>query len=487
MVSLAASAARGSATTLVAQVVKLGLMLGSTIALARLLSPYDYGLVAMVVAIVGVGEIFRDFGLSMAALQAKNLTHQQQSNLFWLNAAVGGLLAVLFFFGSYLIAAFYGNQDLVLIGQALSVTFLFGGFSTQLKVSINRDLRFFALAVIDLVPYFLAFLAALALAVNYSTYWALVAQAVLVSVVTLVMTIMFARWRPGLPRRTDMNGLIGFGVSFAATQLVSYATRNVDSISIGRVWGPVELGFYDRAYSLLVLPLNQINTPLSRVAIPVLSRISDDRVRFLKYLRKAQLVALYVTASLFAVLAGMGAPLVALILGAQWSTAGQLLAILAIGGVFRSAVQIAYWIYMSLGLAKQQLHFYLVAQPLLILVLLAGLPWGATGVAIAHSIGFAAFWAASLLWAGRVAQLDVSGLFIDAGRIIGTVGVPSGLITFAIVHALAGEALFVQVLAGAGGATAWFLIAWLVIPMVRRDVRVLTDFIRLAVGKEEKK
>ncbi|MFX5718569.1 oligosaccharide flippase family protein, partial [Acinetobacter baumannii] len=80
---------RGGGITIASQMVKVVLMLGSTVILARLLNPTDYGLVVMVLAVVGVGEIFRDFGLSMAALQAKSLSQEQQSNLFWINTGVG--------------------------------------------------------------------------------------------------------------------------------------------------------------------------------------------------------------------------------------------------------------------------------------------------------------------------------------------------------------------------------------------------------------
>ncbi|MDT5029726.1 MAG: hypothetical protein QOE61_6795, partial [Micromonosporaceae bacterium] len=87
-------------------------MLAATIVLARLISPGDYGLLAMVVAITGVAEIFRDFGLSMAALQARELSQHQMSNLFWINAGVGLALTFLLYVLSWPIASFYGQPEL---------------------------------------------------------------------------------------------------------------------------------------------------------------------------------------------------------------------------------------------------------------------------------------------------------------------------------------------------------------------------------------
>ncbi|MDU0344757.1 lipopolysaccharide biosynthesis protein [Microbacterium sp. KSW2-29] len=484
MSSLASAAARGGGITIASQFVKVVLMLGSTIVLARLLNPTDYGLVAMVVAVVGVGEIFRDFGLSMAALQAKSLSQAQQSNLFWINSAVGFTLGVLFFAASYPLAAFYNQPDVAIITQALSVTFVLGGLSTQFKVHINRDLRFVALAIADLLPYALGIGGAIAIAAVYANFWALVAQQLIVAAGTLIFSFALTRWRPGLPRRVPMDGLISFGASFAGTQIISYLTRNIDSLLIGKVWGSTSLGYYDRAYNLVVLPLTQINTPMSRVAVPVLARIAEEQDRFVSYLRRAQLVALYVTSSIFALLFALGTPLVIAVLGEQWAPAGPILSILAVSGIFRSLVQVAYWVYMSQGLATAQLRFYLVAQPLLVGVIACGVPFGPLGVAVAVSLGYALFWIASLAWVRRVTKLHLGVLYVDALRALGLVAVPMAAAAFGVrllVEGAGGVPLLVVVLGGVA-ALVWAALAFLFFPRVRADASQLIDFGRRAIG-----
>lgn len=484
MSSLASAAARGGGITIASQMVKVVLMLGSTVILARLLNPTDYGLVVMVLAVVGVGEIFRDFGLSMAALQAKTLSQAQQSNLFWINATVGLALGLIAFAASYPLSIFYGQSDVVAITQALSLTFVLGGLSTQFKVRINRDLRFVALAVADLLPYALGIIGAIVIALIYANFWALVAQQLIVAAATLVISVILTRWRPGLPRRVPMDGLISFGASFAGTQIISYLTRNIDSLLIGKVWGSTALGYYDRAYNLVVLPLTQINTPMSRVAVPVLARIADEEARFVSHLRRAQLVALYVTSSIFAILFALGTPLIVVVLGDQWAPAGPILSILAVSGVFRSLVQVVYWIYMSRGLAGAQLRFYLVAQPLLVGIIACGVPFGPTGVAVAVSIGYGLFWLASLAWVCRVTKLDLRVLYADAFRALGMIAVPMGAAAFGgrvLVESLGGgNVLTVGV--GALAALVWVAIAALISPRIRGDLAKLVDFARRAVG-----
>jgi PST family polysaccharide transporter len=275
-------------------------------------------------------------------------------------------------------------------------------------------------------------------------------------------------------------------VSFAITQLLSYATRNVDSIAIGRVWGSTTVGFYDRAYSLLVMPLTQINTPMTRVAVPVLSRIQDEKDRFVSYLRRAQLVALYVTSTMFCLLVALAVPLVVLVLGEEWRRAGELLAVLAIGGIFRSLQQISYWIYMSLGLAKVQLRFYLVAQPLLVLIIIAGVPWGAMGVAVAHGIAYGLFWVASVLWAIRATKLPLGVLFVDALRSVGLIGVPVAALSWLASWLSVDYGPLLQVLAGLAATVVWVAFAYFAIPFIRQDLQKLAGFAKLALGRGKK-
>lgn len=483
MTSLRSSAARGSAVTLASQGIRLLLMMSSTVVLARLLLPSDYGLIAMVLVVVGVADIFRDFGLSMAALRAKELTQAQQSNLFWINSAVGLVLTGLIYVAAEPIASFYDEPRLVSIVHWVSLLYVLGGLSTQFRVSINRELRFTMLAACDLVPIVVGFVVALWMALEGFGLWALVAQQLAVAVASLAMVVVGARWRPGMPsRHAGMAPLMRFGMSFAASQLLSYGTRNVDSIAVGRAYGPHQLGSYDRAYQLMMLPLNQVNAPLTRVAVPVLSRMIDDRERYGSYLRQAQLVACYLTASLFMVVAGVAPQAVQLLMGDGWGLAGEVLRVLAIGGVFRSIEQISYWMYMSQGLATQQLRFYLVAQPLIVVVMLAGLPWGPVGVAAGHSIGYALFWAGSLLWAGHVSDIDVKPLMWDAARAILIFGTPGGLAAFIVVNIVPGPV--VVTLAAAGlAALGWYAVAWKIMRPVRRDLDVLMRFGRAALRR----
>ncbi|GAD35033.1 hypothetical protein MTS1_02405 [Microbacterium sp. TS-1] len=470
--------------TLVFQAIKIATMLLSIVVLSRALEPRDFGLFAMVIAIVGVAEIFRDFGLSMAALQAKDVSQGQQSNLFWINLSIGCILALATYFAAWPIGAFYGEPQVTEIAHWMSLTFVLNGASTQFKVVVNRRLQFVRLSLIDVAPYALGLSGAIVAALAGWGVMALVTQQIVIAIMTLALALSFARWLPSLPTRTPMGGLVGFGWRIAVTQTVGYFTRNVDSIAIGQVWGPSTLGFYDRGFQIVMMPINQINAPLSRVAVPTLARVRDDAVRYADALRRTQFVTLYATASIFGLLAGMGDLVTRIVLGDGWGLTGLIVQILAIGAIFRALSQVCYWIYVSKGLASAQMKYFLIAQPALAVVVVGGVVWGAIGVASTYAIGLVVYWVVSLWWACRRAGLSAAPLFKDATRAIVVFTAPAVIGSWLVSHAIDDKVgpIF-AVLGGLGAALALWSLSALAVPPIRRDLISMVRIARSAFAR----
>ncbi|MDD9207709.1 lipopolysaccharide biosynthesis protein [Georgenia sp. 10Sc9-8] len=479
--SLSDAAARGAGVTLATQAVRIALQFGSMVVLARLLSPEDFGLIAMVTAVIGIADLIRDFGLSSAAIQAKTLTVPERDNLFWLNSGLGlvcGLIAVA---ASPLIVGLYGEPRLAAIVPALATVFFVSGLNTQYRAGLSRELRFGALAGADIVSQLIGIAVAVGLAVDGWDYWAIVAQQVVVAVIALIANSYNCRWLPGAPnRKVSVRRFMRFGGGLLGTQVISYATKNIDNVLLGAVWGAGALGLYSRAYQLLMMPLNQINAPMTRVALPVLSRIQDDGEQYSRYLQRAQLVACYVTATVFAVACVLAEPLTLVLFGEQWLGLAPIFAVLALGGVFRALVQIAYWIYLSKGRTGAQLRLELWVRPLMIGVIAAGLPWGAVGIAAGHSVAYFGYWAASFWAVGRDTGVRTSPLVRKTVSSLLLVSLPAAagayLITLLDVAPLA-----VLVLGSVTGLTMVGLIA-LVVPAVREDFKLLYRFARRAAG-----
>lgn len=481
--SLTTSAARGGLITIIAQGIRVPTLLLQVVILGRLVDPREYGLLAMVVTLTGISTILRDFGLSTSALRSAVLSEQQRTNLFWLNTASGFLLALTIFFLSKPIADFYGEPRLVHLAQWIAPTYFLSGLTAQFRVAISRALRFRSLALCDILPPVIALAAAIPVARAGHGLAALIVLQLTAPVADLALSSSLARWWPGLPRRAEgMRDLVSFGLGFAGTQMLSYLARNVDSVAIGRVWGATPLGYYDRAYQLSGVPINQINAPMTKVALPVLSKVVDDDSRFSRGLESAQLLACYVTTTALFIGAGVSVPLIDVFLGPKWAEAAPIFSILAIGSVFRATQQIAIWLQVAKGAARSLFLGNLIGQPMVIAAVLAGLPWGPVGVAAGGALGNAAFWIFSMIWAGKNTKVNTRPLIARALRVIACVGAPAGLAAF-LVCSLVPRPSSVSLPLGIFAAAMTLLIGWICSRTTRTEFSTLAGFLKAGVGR----
>lgn len=474
---LGRAALGGVGATILWQGVRLVILALSIVILARLLDPADYGLVVMATALIGVGELLRDMGLSMAAVQARNVSRSEKSNLFWVNTCIGGALTVIVFCLAGPISSFYGRPELLGITQALSFTFLINGLATQFKAQINRDLRFMMLGMSEAVPQALGLGVAVWWAVEVGGYGALVLQALIVAGGGLAFSVAFARWWPGLfDRHTSIRRFLGFGGALVGTQSLAYMSKNLDTILLGITVGSSQLGWYNRAYQIVVLPLTQLTAPMSRVAVPILSRVKEDRVAFLRYVRAGQFFSLAIASTLYGIVIGLAPALVDVVLGPQWQPSAPIIQALALSGVFRAMGQVPYWLFLAKGFAGKQFRFYLVAQPLVIVGILLGLPHGPVGVGIGLSTGYGLFWIAQMWWAARATDTPTLGLVRSALIIVATIGLPVAAIGFAAQ--LVSASSLAAVLSGVGASAVYVAAILWVVPANRAQLRVAWRLIK---------
>jgi PST family polysaccharide transporter len=481
---LGSRAARGAFVTFGGQGVRIVVQLASVTLLARLLEPSDYGVVVMVTALIGVAEIFRDFGLSSAAIQTKVLSVQARSNLFWLNTGLGFLLTLLVFGSSWPIAAFYGDERLVPITQVLSVTFLLNGMSTQYRASLNRSMRFGALVIVDVISVLIALLVAVSAAIGGLGYWALVAQQLLIPIVGLGVLLVVSKWLPMRARREPgMASLVKYGLNVSGSQVLVYLGRNFDSIWIGNQFGASALGFYDRAFQLLMLPLNQINAPATKVALPVLSRLQDQPARYDAFLLRGQSILLNVIVPIFIFATATAEVLVPIVLGNQWAQSVVLFQILAVGGLARAAAYATYWVALSKNLTRISLLLALVTTPMTILAIIIGSLWGVTGVAVGVGVTSFVSWPLGLWWYGLKSDAPVLRVFFAGLRTMTAWALP-GFIAYLAIGYLDGLLEIWRLLI----AVAIFLTASaavaLIWPAFRRDVIAVISTARMLRKKK---
>ncbi len=481
--ALGGRAARGVLVALSGQGLRIAVQVLSVVLLSRLLGPSDYGLLAMVMAVIGVADVFRDLGLSTAAIQAKTLSEQQRSNLFWLNTGIGLLLSLLAFAAAPLLELAFGQPELEDMTRAMAWVFLLGGLTTQHRADLTRRLRFARLATADVAGPVVALLAALVLAQAGAGYWALVAQQLVMYVVVAALVVSAGRWVPSrYNRRTDMDGLLRFGWNMVGVQLIGYAGRNADSLLIGARFGAGSLGLYNRAYQLLMVPLGQIRAPGTQVALPVLSRVQDDDVRWAGLVQRGQLALGYTLVAGLAIVVGAAEPVTAVFLGDRWSEVSPILRLLAVGGICQTLAFVGYWVYLSRGLTAQLVRYSLVETAVRLACIGVGSAWGVVGVAAGFALAPALTWPLSLWWLSRMAPIPLRALLAGAMRVL-TVATAVAAASWGATAAGGGWSAALRLAAAlAAGAGAYVLVGTAV-PAFRRDLAGVLYVVRLAVRR----
>jgi O-antigen/teichoic acid export membrane protein len=379
---------RGGMATLLSQTAAFILRTGSTIILARLLTPNDYGLIAMVTTITNFVMMLKDMGLSTATIQKAKINNFQISTLFWINVAFGFGLSLLVAVLSPAIAWFYGDPRLSKITLALAGVFLFTGLTVQHQALLRRQMYFGTLAVIETTSLVLGIVIAIVAAYYYGAgYWALVLMQLAIPAINAVGVWVACRWRPMWPsRRSGIRSMLNFGLNLIGFNIVNYFSRNLDNVLIGRYYGSGALGLYSRAYQLLMWPIDYIRVPLTLVAMPALSRIQNDPVRFKTYCSKLASITAFISMPLMVFVAVCSESVTRVLLGEKWLGAGILFRLMAITGFIQTCAGVRALVLVSIGRSGRYFIFGVLNSVVTVASIIIGLPWGAVGVAASYAI-----------------------------------------------------------------------------------------------------
>lgn len=386
-------AIKGGVFRLCGQAMNVALRLGSTIVLARLLEPKDFGLVAMVTAITGAYELFTSAGLSMATIQRSTISNEQISSLFWINTLMGLVLAGVCLGTAPLLVAAYGEPLLFWVTAAMGVGFMFTCAGVQHVAIMHRHLQYGALSIIETAALAAGIAIAIVLAMAGAAYWALVAMAIVPPIITTISAWLYVGWVPNAPAwHSGTSELLKFGGTITLNTLIVHVAFNLDKVLIGRYWGPEVLGLYGRAYALINFGSGSLHSAVGPVVFAALSRMQDDAVRYKAYFLKGYTLVntLTIPGTLFCAL--FAEDLIAILLGPKWRDAAQIFRLLAPSILVFGLITPFAWMMQSSGYQNRSLATAVVIAVLLIVAYFVGLPYGTNGVALAYST-------AMMLWA----------------------------------------------------------------------------------------
>lgn len=385
--SIAARTAKGGMVTMVSHGCKFAVSIVATAILARLLTPYDYGLIGMVAVVTSFVSMFKDMGLSLATVQRAEINYDQISTLFWINMVLSVGIGLLMVAISPMVGWFYGEPRVTGIAAVTAIGFLFGGLSVQHEALLKRQMRFFALSLIAFLSIVVGYIVGIALAWSGFGYWSLVFSQMALLGTNAVGVWLACRWIPGWPKRgSGVRSMLSFGGNVTGYATVNYFAKNADSLLIGRFRGAQELGFYTKSSQILALPTDQINEPVNSVAIPALSRLAHQPERYRDAYRRMVEKVLLFTMPGVALMIATSDWLVRIMLGPQWGGTSKIIVLMGVAFLFQPLTNTGGWLLVSQGRAKEMLSWSLISAPFSIISIVIGLRWGALGVAASYSV-----------------------------------------------------------------------------------------------------
>ncbi len=399
----------GGMAVMSAQGIQFALRMAGTVVLARMLTPEDYGLIAMVTVVVGFAQMFKDAGLSMATVQKDRISHEQISTLFWINILISVFIAACVLVASPLVARFYGRPELAAVTAALSVSFIISGLMIQHQALLRRHMQFGTLAIIQITSQIITLGVTIVLAFFGWRYWALVGGTITTALAGTLMTLFFCPWVPGrMKKGTGVRDMLKFGGHLTGFNFINYFSRNLDSILIGKFIGGDALGLYAKAYKLFMMPISQVRGPMTKVAMPVFSALKEKPERYIKYYQRLldTMASLTIPLTLYCVIEADF--LIHLLLGPQWLGAVPVFRLLAIAGVIQPIAGTRGLVLLSCGFSDRYLYWGLANAVLMITAFVAGLPFGIKGVAAAYAVANYAVLIPSLFYCFHMTPVTVS-------------------------------------------------------------------------------
>lgn len=402
---------RSGAVTITTQAGKFVLQTVSTVVVARLLSPEDYGLLGMVTIVTGFANLFSDLGLSAAVVQAPKINQKQVSTLFWIIVSVGVAVAAVVCACSPLVAWFYDEPRLINITLALSANFIFGSLAIQHTALLKRQMRFGIIGQLQILSMVISVATAIVLAYLGFGYWSLVFMQWANLATNAIGVWLACGWRPSLPsRNSNVKSMLTFGTNLTGFRVVNYFTRNLDNLLLGKFWGAEALGLYAKAYQLLLLPVQQISSPMTSVAISALSSLQSQPGKYCDFYYKAVLSITTISMPIMAFMFATSTKLVSILLGERWLDAAVLFRLLMPAAFIGTLYVATGWAYQSLGRTDRQFRIGLINSSITSLVFLISVRWGAAGIAAGFGISQPILFIPSIFYCYKGTPLKVSTL-----------------------------------------------------------------------------
>lgn len=354
-----------------------------SIVLARLLTPHEYGIIAVLNVFIFIAAVFVDGGFTSALIQKKEVDKNDFSTVFVITCLVSVLLYAVLFLCAPLIASFYDNQRLIVTLRILSLTLLLDPFNAMQVATVTRKLEFKKLFVSSLISLLLSGCIGIIMAYKGFGVWALVAQTLSGKLISIVVLWFMVSWRPSFSfSKERFRSLFGFGSKILATNILNKAFTSIRGLIIGKMYNPAMLALYDKGLSLPSLIRNNVTGAVQTVLFPVLSNAQDNLVDVKSKVRRSIKLVNFFLFPLFIGFFVVAEPLIVLLFTEKWIGAVPFVRIFCVAELLMSVQTVNLQAIISLGYSNITLKLESIKKVIEIVILVVTCLLGVYAIAI---------------------------------------------------------------------------------------------------------
>lgn len=353
-----------------------------TVILARLLTPDDFGTVALLAIFIGIAGVFVNVGLGQALIQRQDVTHIDESSVFWFNLAAAFAVMLVLIMGSPIIADFFKLPVLVPITVALAVNVVIGALGSVQATLMSKRLDFKTQMKIGAISTLVSGGVAIYLAWVGFGLWTLVVQVLVGSFLSTSLLWVLSPWRPLQQfSKESFAKLFGFGGWLFASALLDTIFQRGYTLLIGKYYTPYDLGIFNRADSTQQLTVSVVSGVLERVSFPILSAVKHDRALLQRGVCIAIRSMMLITTPVMLGLLAVAEPFVLGVFGEQWRPAVSILQVLCLAGVLWPVHIVNLSALQAQGHSKLFFRLEIIKKSIGIGLLIAGSYFGLIGIA----------------------------------------------------------------------------------------------------------
>lgn len=431
----------------------------TTILLARILSPKDFGLIGMLTIFIQLSQSLIEAGFNSALIQKKDPDAEDYSSVFYINLVTSIFLYIVLFFCAPFISNFYQQPILTPLTRVLSLVFVINSFAYVQEARLNKELQFKVLMIIHLPSIFIGGLVSISMALLGFGVWSIVAMQVATRFAYTLQIWIRAKWKPLRSfNKKKAKDLFSFGGKLMLSGIFTTLYNNIYLVVIGKFYPISSVGYYQNGYTMATTPSNTITSTLNSVTFPAFSSIQDDDRRLKGGYRRVMQQAFFWICPLYILVGVLAYPLFDLIFTSKWLPAVPYFRWLCVVGVLQPLLTYNLNIVNVKGRSDIWLKLQLVRRIVTIIAVFIVIPFGITALLIVQAASSVFSFILFSYYSGRFIQYSVNEQLRDLSGIL-FLSVLTGCVVFLFDHLFKGSGDFARLLLGMiiGVVFYWFL------------------------------